>query len=118
MKSVHLTFLSILMFCATSMAQQKTSGNAVISTPGMYTEDCKSRIEKSLFKQYGIVAYKADLKKRNVTVTWLTDRTDIEQIKTIIANVGFDADDVTAEESASKRLSPECKTPPVTGKKP
>ena len=118
MKYVQLTFLSLLVFCVTSMAQQKTSGKAVISTPGMYTEDCKTRIEKSLFKQYGIVAYKAELRKKSVTVTWLTDRTDIEQIKTMIANVGFDADDVTAEETAFKRLSPECKTPPVSGKKP
>lgn len=119
MKYVQLTFLSLLLFCVTGMAQQKTSGKAIISTPGMYTEECKAKIEQSLFKQYGIVAYKADLKKKNVTVTWLTDRTDIEQIKTMIANVGFDADDVTAEETVFKRLSPECKTPPKsTIKKP
>ena len=112
MKYAQLTIAGLLLFCITSMAQQKTSGKAIISTPGMFTEDCKAKIEKSLIKQYGIVAYKADLKKKNVTVTWLTDRTDIEQIKTMIANVGFDADDVTAEESAFKRLSPACKTPP------
>ena len=113
MKYVQLTFLSLLLFCVTSMAQQKTSGKAIISTPGMYTEECKAKIEQSLFKQYGIVAYKADLKKKNVTVTWLTDRSDIEQIKTMIANVGFNADDVTADETAFKRLSPTCKTPPT-----
>ena len=113
MKYVQLTFLSLLLFCVTSMAQQKTSGKAIISTPGMYTEECKAKIEQSLFKQYGIVAYKVDLKKKNVTVTWLTDRTDIEQIKTMIANVGFNADDVTADETAFKRLSPTCKTPPT-----
>ena len=109
MKYVQLTVVGFLLFCLSGMAQQKTSGKAIISTPGMFTEDCKARIEQSLFKQYGIVAYKADLKKKNVTVTWLTDRTDIEQIKTMIANVGFDADDVTADEFAYKKLSPDCK---------
>lgn len=118
MKYLHLTIMSLLLFCVTSIAQQKTSGKALISTPGMYTEECKAKIEKSLFKQYGIVAYKADLKKKNVAVTWLTDRTDIEQIKTMIANVGFDADDVAAEGSAFKKLSPACKTPPLQVKKP
>ena len=118
MKYLHLTIVSLLLFCVTSIAQQKTSGKALISTPGMYTEECKAKIEKSLFKQYGIVAYKADLKKKNVAVTWLTDRTDIEQIKTMIANVGFNADDVTADEFAFKKLSPACKTPPVQVKKP
>ena len=75
----------------------------------MLSEECKTKIEQSLFKQYGIVTYKADLKKKTVAVTWLTDRTDIEQIKTMIANVGFDADDVTADEFAYKKLSPACK---------
>lgn len=114
MKSVQLTVVCFFIFCLTTIAQQKTSGKAIINTPGMLSEECKAKIELSLFKQYGIVAYKADLKKKNVTVTWLTDRTNIEQIKTMIANVGFDADDVTAEEFAYKKLSPTCKTPKIT----
>ena len=44
MKYLQLTFLSFLLFCATGMAQQKTSGKAVISTPGLYTEECKAKI--------------------------------------------------------------------------
>jgi mercuric ion binding protein len=110
MKYAQLTIVGLFVFCLTTIAQQKTSGKAVINTPGMLSEECKTKIEHSLFKQYGIVAYKSDLKKKNVTVTWLTDRTDIEQIKTMIANVGFDADDVTADEFAYKNLSPTCKT--------
>ena len=111
MKYAQLTIVGLFLFCLTGIAQQKISGKAIIRTPGMYTEECKAKIEQSLFKQYGIVAYKADLKNKNVTVTWLTDRTDIEQIKTMIANVGFNADDVTAEEFAYKKLSPACKIP-------
>ena len=117
MKYVHLTVVAIVILVTTSFAQQKISGKAVISTPGMFTEECKAKIEQSLFKQYGIVAYKADLKKKNITVTWLTDRTDIEQIKTMIANVGFDADDITADEFAYKKLSPACKTAKVADSK-
>ena len=114
MKLLHCTFIALFALCINVTAQQKVSDKAIISTPGMLTEDCKAKIEQSLFKQYGIVSYKADLKKKTVTVSWLTDRTDIEQIKTMIANVGFDADDVTAEETAYKRLSPSCKKPITT----
>lgn len=113
MKFLQCTMLALLALCLTASAQQKVNGKAVIFTPGMFTEQCKAKIEQSLFKQYGIISYKADLKKKNITVTWLTDRTDIEQIKTMIANVGFDADDVTAEETAYKKLSPACKQPIV-----
>ena len=119
MKYIQLTIIGLFVLSLAGIAQQNTSGKAIIKTPGMLSEECKSKIEQSLFKQYGIVAYKADLKKKNVTVTWLTDRTDIEQIKTMIANVGFDADDVTADQLAFKKLSPTCKPPKIEGvKKP
>ena len=111
MKLLQCTLIALLALCITATAQQKVSGKAIISTPGMFTEECKAKIEQSLFKQYGILSYKADLKKKTVAVAWLTDRTDIEQIKTMIANVGFDADDVTADETAFKKLSPACKQP-------
>lgn len=113
MKFIQCTFIALFTLCFTVTAQQKVNAKAIINTPGMFTEECKAKIEQSLFKQYGIISYKADLKRKTVTVAWLTDRTDIEQIKTMIANVGFDADDVTAEETAYKKLSPACKKPLV-----
>jgi hypothetical protein len=39
------------------------------------------------------------------------DRTNIENVKTAIANIGFDADDVTAEPSAYQKLPKCCKKP-------
>ena len=66
MKTIKCTLLALFAFCVSVTAQQKVSAKAIISTPGMFTEDCKAKIEQSLFKQYGIVSYKADLKKRNI----------------------------------------------------
>lgn len=107
-----------LLICSISFAQQKTTDKAEIKTQGLWCDACKERVEQALFKQYGIISYKVDIKKKTVTVSWITDRTDIEQIKTMIANAGFDADDVTKEEDAFKRLPPCCKTPPADPKKP
>ena len=78
---------------------------------------CKDRVERAYIKQYGISAYKVDVKKKKTTVAWVTDRTDIEQIKTMIANAGFDADDVTADETAYKRLPATCKKQTVEASK-
>lgn len=44
-----------------------------------------------------------------MSVTYLADRTNIENIKTAIANVGYDADDVKADEDAYKKLPKTCK---------
>jgi mercuric ion binding protein len=41
-------------------------------------------------------------------VVWYADRTNIETIKTALANMGYDADDVTADPDAYKRLPVTC----------
>ncbi len=109
MKISFFSFLTFLTFSLSSIAQQKVSDKAIIKTPGLLCEECKIKVEQALFKQYGILSYKVELKKHTTTVAWLTDRTDIEQIKTLIANAGFDADDVTAEASVYKKLPACCR---------
>jgi periplasmic mercuric ion binding protein len=109
MKFIQLTLIAILFIGLSASAQQKATGKAIIKTPGITCETCKDRVERSLFKMYGVTSIKADFKKHITTVTWLTDRTNIEEIKTAIANAGYDADDVTAEEDAYKRLPAGCK---------
>jgi periplasmic mercuric ion binding protein len=109
MKFLQLTLIAFLIIGSSVFAQQKVAGKAMIKTPGLTCEICKDRVERSIFKMYGVTSVKADFKKHTVTVTWLKDRTNIEEIKTAIANAGYDADDVTAEEDAYKRLPAACK---------
>jgi periplasmic mercuric ion binding protein len=109
MKLILTLFVALFLSVFSANAQAKVSGKAIIKVPALTCEPCKDRIEQYLFKAYGITSVKADFKKHTVTVTWLTDRTNIEQIKTHIANNGFDADDVTAEEYAARKLPPCCK---------
>jgi periplasmic mercuric ion binding protein len=114
MKQLQLTAFALLGFVFASFAQQKTSDKAVIKTPTVQCDMCKDKIEKYLFKQYGIGSVKVDIKKKTTTVTWFTDRTNLETIKTAIANAGYDADDVAADETAYKRLPKCCKKPEET----
>lgn len=120
MKHLKLTLLGFLGLTMASFAQQKVTEKAIIKTPTVQCEQCKDRIEKFLAHQYGISTVKVDYKKKITTVTWLTDRTNIEIIKAAIANAGYDADDVSADERAYKKLPKCCKKPdekvPVTPK--
>ena len=111
MKHLQLTLVAYFGLAITSFAQQKVTEKAIIKTPTVQCEQCKDRIEKFLAHQYGISSVKVDYKKKTTTVSWLTDRTNIETIKAAIANAGYDADDVTAEESAYKKLPKCCKKP-------
>ncbi len=114
MKQLQLSFIALLGLVFTSFAQQKATDKAVIKTPTVQCDMCKEKIENYLAHQYGITSVKVDVKKKTTTVTWITDRTNIEVIKTAIANAGYDADDVTADETAYKRLPKCCKKPAET----
>ena len=111
MKHIQLTIVALFALVFTSVAQQKATDKAVIKTPTVQCDMCKERIEKYLSHEYGITSVKVDIKKKTTTVTWITDRTNIENIKASIANTGYDADDVSAEETAYKKLPKCCKKP-------
>ncbi len=107
-------FLATIASCLiiTGSAQIKVSDKAVIALPTLQPCDkCKDQIEFFISKTDGVTAIKVDLKRKTATVSWLTDRTNKEYIKTAIANLGFDADDIEAEEYAYKRLPACCKKP-------
>ena len=108
MKTFLLGFIIAATLSAPSFAQQKGTLKVVIKTPGVQCEACKTRIENHLVHEYGVSSVKADYRKHIVTVVWYTDRTNIENIKTALANMGYDADDVAAEPDAYKRLPATC----------
>jgi mercuric ion binding protein len=111
MKKILLTLFAATGLLLTSFAQKKASEKVVIQTPTIQCDMCKERIEKYLSREPGISAVKVDLKKKTTTVTYLTDRNNIEQIRTAIANIGYDADGEAAEESAYKKLPKCCRKP-------
>jgi copper chaperone CopZ len=109
MKHFFLSVIALSVFSTASVAQQKAVQKAVIKTPGIQAEVCKTGVENFLVHEYGVSSVKADYRKHTVTVVWYTDRTNIENIKTALANMGYDADDVTAEPDATKKLPPACR---------
>lgn len=108
--------IALMAFSTISVAQTKAVQKAVIKAPGVQDEACKTRIDNFLVHEYGVATVKADYRKHTVTVQWYTDRTNIENIKTALANMGYDADDVTAEPDAYKRLPKACQHQVVKAK--
>ncbi len=110
MKALKLTLLLTGLF-SLGFAQQKAVDKVVIKTPTVQCETCKEKIETYLKREPGVSSVKVDYKKKTTTITYLTDRNNVEQLKTAIANLGYDADDITAEEDAYKKLPKCCKKP-------
>ena len=99
----------MVSFSALSFGQIKVSDKAVIKTPTVACDACRDYIEFTLQHEYGVSSVKVDIKKKTTTVTWLTDRTNIETIKNAIANIGYDADDIAADADGWRTLPKECK---------
>ena len=108
MKSVILLSLFTIVSSTGAFSQQKAIQKAVIQTPNLQCEACKTRIENRLAHEDGVSSVRADYRHHTVAVSWYTDRTNIENIKTELANMGYDADDVTADPDAYKRLPVTC----------
>ena len=111
MKKIIIGMLAIGGFALTSTAQVKASLTAKIKTPTIGCDDCKNRIETYLKRYDGVTSVQVNWHQKITTVKYLTDRTNIEEIKTAISNCGYDADDIPAFEEAYKRLPKTCKKP-------
>lgn len=111
MKKLFLGLLAIGGTALVSSAQVKASMTVKIKTPTVGCDDCKNRIETYLKRYDGVTFVQVNWHQKITTVKYLTDRTNIEEIKTAIANCGYDADDIPATEDAYKRLPKTCKKP-------
>ncbi|KIC90137.1 heavy-metal-associated domain-containing protein [Flavihumibacter sp. ZG627] len=112
MKKIFMLVLALFAIGGTGMAQAKKALQTVtISTPTVQCESCKKKIESFLLREDGVTKATVDYKRKQAKVSFYTDRTNVENIKTAIANVGYDADDVTANEESYKKLPKCCKKP-------
>lgn len=111
MKKGLLLVLLVLGVSVIAVAQQKKPVTVKIQTPTAQCEECKLRIEEYLKVEEGVTKVVVYPRSRYTMVTYLTDRTNIENIKAAIANIGYDADDVTANEDSYKKLPKTCKHP-------
>ena len=65
---------------------------------------CKKNVEKQLSKIKGIRKVNADFQTHEITVVYNPRRITIEEIRTAISNMGYDADDVKANNRMTKDL--------------
>jgi copper chaperone CopZ len=109
MKPSILLFSLLIMCSFCVMGQTKSVQILTIKTPEILCEKCKLQVETYLKRHDGLLETNINYRKGETRVKFLSDRTDIEQLKTAIANCGFDADDVLADPEAYRKLPISCK---------
>lgn len=107
---ISLAVLAMLMVsCSVSKGTGDNKETASIKTNaecGM----CKDRIEGKLNYEKGIIFAELDVPSKVVTVKYKKDVISLAQIRTIISEIGYDADDVKANTNAQNKL-PACCQP-------
>ena len=103
MKKIFIALFSILTINAWAQketVQIKTSAECVANC-------CKDRIEEEMQFTKGVTAVNLNVESQVLTVTFKTKKNSIENIRKIVSNLGYNADDVRANESAHNAL-PNC----------
>lgn len=111
MKKILLSAFAAVALSTAASAQVKAVQTAKISTPSVQCNMCKNKIETYLKRYDGIHTINVNVKTKETTVKYITDRINEEEIKTAIANAGYDAAEIPANEDSYKRLPKCCKKP-------
>ena len=110
MKKFKLVIFFLIAATTVTFAQAKKSLQTIsIKTPSVQCEMCKKKIEGFMAREEGVTKTVVDYKRKITKVTYWTDRTTPENIKTGIANVGYDADDIVANPESYEKLPNCCK---------
>lgn len=102
-KSFFLTliFLSVTL---TVCAQGKTRKTSATIKSTVECELCKVNVEKHLSKVKGIRKVKADYQLHQIEIVYNSRKISLQEIKKIISDLGYDADDVPANNRMNQLL--------------
>ncbi len=101
----HLLFLSLFIFIGTTGFSQKAQKfKTIIIQTSAECGDCKERIEGKLNYTSGIKFAELDLESKKLTVKFATSKITEAQIKQIINEIGYDANDQKAKKEAVQKL--------------
>jgi len=105
-----MTFVAVSFFSATTLqAQQRSKTETVVIKSSVVCGMCEEKVKKELAFEKGVTDIQVNLKERLITVDYRPNRTDEEKIKKAITKIGYDADELLADEKAYDKLPACCK---------
>ena len=117
MRKLLFSALAACLFSIAASAQVKAIETVKISLPTVQCEMAKKQLEDLLKRYDGVNYVNVNVKKKEVMIKYITDRTNVEILKAAIANAGYDANEVAANPEVYKTLPKCCKKPEDGGGK-
>lgn len=114
--SITIVLLSILFIAPAKLSAQKAKLDTVKIKTSAECDMCKTKLETELGRSKGVKSANLDLGTQVITVVYNSSKTNPGKLRTIIANIGYDADEVKANNRMQKKL-PDCCQPSGDQKK-
>lgn len=109
--SILISLVFLLAFPVISANAQEKKQDTIRIATSAQCEMCKNRIEKAMAYEKGVVKSDLDIESKVLTIVYKTAKTDPDRLKKAVTLIGYDADDLIADESAYSKLPPCCKKP-------
>jgi cation transport ATPase len=110
MKKLTLIMISLVLIVPISVFAQgdkkKKTETVEIQTSAICGM-CKERLEKNLAFEKGVKAVELNEEIKVISITYKKGKNDKESLKKAITKIGYDADDLPANQEAHDKL-PEC----------
>lgn len=110
LKVLLLSMVLALVSMAATQAQTQNGNQQTIKIKTSAVCDmCKETLEKAMAYEKGVKSSSLDVDSKMLTVTFDTRKTDAAKIKKAVTEVGYDADELPAQERAYNKLDDCCK---------
>jgi cation transport ATPase len=107
---IKLLILSAI-FSLMAMQLKAQESSAKIDTVKIQTSakcnDCKERLEHNISFEKGVKSVELDSDTKVLTIVYKKDKTSEEKLKKAVTKIGYDADEMPADQKAHDRL-PAC----------
>ncbi len=107
MKEIKMLTI-IMLICFSAQAGGNKTDTVYIKTSAICTE-CKERIEGALAYEKGVISADLTVSTAMVKVVYKVEKTNPEEIRKAIAEIGYDADNVKANSKSYDKLPKCCK---------
>ena len=107
-----LVGIQITLFGQSDEKMIKDKGTQIVAIEtSAHCQDCKDRIEYELTFTKGIISTYFDTQSKKLVVKYKAKKINRDEIRDLIASLGYDADYIKANKEAYNMLPKSCKSP-------
>ncbi len=114
MREFFFAIILITVVSAGVSAAEKQKNQVVTIQTSAICGSCKARLEKALKATDGVEEAMLNLNNKKMKIKYDPSKTDADKLREVIANTGYDADNVKKNEEAFNNL-PHCCQKPMEG---